>query len=558
MLFHYCVRDLALEYICICYNLDRESGEELDMNGGENNGSLVIKGAIILTIAGLLTKILSAAYRVPYQNIVGDIGFYIYQQVYPFYGMSVILATSGFPVIISKVMLDHGYEQSHRIRSKVMTVSLLYLLVIGLLLFLPLFRFSSEIASYMGDSHLSSLVKVTSISFLMIPFISIIRGYFQAEQDMYPTAISQVIEQGIRVTLILASSFFMLRMGFDLYVTGIGALLSSIIGSIAAFIFLFFYWLKKRSALNIKWNLSAPIRTKDILESLAKYSITIGISSLLLIFIQLIDALNLYSLLIHTGMEETLAKRTKGIYDRGQPLIQLGTVVATSLALSLVPVLAHAKVRKNREFIQEQIELSLKFCIIIAGGAAIGLMAIMKPLNIMLFTNSDGTIVLIVLSFSVFFTSVAITQFAILQGLGYTFFPVVAVLIGVGIKYIANQWLIQEISIIGAACSTVASYGIVVFLTSIYLLRKRYYFPSVKIFIKITFALLVMYSSLTGILHIIEGSFSFDNRLFASLVTIAGVVIGGVIYGLMLLKLHIFTNKELMNIPLINKAIKLK
>ena len=185
-------------------------------------------------------------------------------------------------------------------------------------------------------------------------------------------------------------------------------------------------------------------------------------------------------------------------------------------------------------------------------------MSIMKPINIMLFTNSDGTNVLIVLSFSVLFTSLALTQFAILQGLGYTFFPVVSVLIGVGIKYLANQWLIPEFNVIGAAFSTVISYGIVVFLTSIYMLKKRYHFQSVKTLIKVTFALLIMFFSLSASLHIIEGYMSLENRLFASLVALVCVVIGGGIYGLAILNLHIFTDNELLNIPIINKAIKLK
>ncbi len=60
------------------------------------------RGAIILTIASFVTKVLSAFYRIPYQNIAGDVGFYIYQQIYPFYGFCLILATYGFPIIISK------------------------------------------------------------------------------------------------------------------------------------------------------------------------------------------------------------------------------------------------------------------------------------------------------------------------------------------------------------------------------------------------------------------------------------------------------------------------
>ncbi|MDA6131309.1 oligosaccharide flippase family protein, partial [Escherichia coli] len=71
----------------------------------QTSGDL-FKGALILTIAALITKILSAVYRAPFQNIVGDVGFYIYQQVYPFYGIIIVLSTYGFPVIISKLYAE--------------------------------------------------------------------------------------------------------------------------------------------------------------------------------------------------------------------------------------------------------------------------------------------------------------------------------------------------------------------------------------------------------------------------------------------------------------------
>ena len=66
----------------------------------------LIRGTFILTIAALFTKILSAFYRIPFQNIVGDVGFYIYQQVYPFYAIAIALSTYGFPVVISKLYTE--------------------------------------------------------------------------------------------------------------------------------------------------------------------------------------------------------------------------------------------------------------------------------------------------------------------------------------------------------------------------------------------------------------------------------------------------------------------
>lgn len=73
----------------------------------KSNVLMLLNGAVILTLAGLFTKILSASYRIPYHHIAGDVGFYIYQQVYPLYGIILQISTYGFPVIISKLVSEH-------------------------------------------------------------------------------------------------------------------------------------------------------------------------------------------------------------------------------------------------------------------------------------------------------------------------------------------------------------------------------------------------------------------------------------------------------------------
>lgn len=66
----------------------------------------MMQGAVVLTVASFIAKVLSAFYRVPFQNFVGDEGFYVYQQVYPIYGIAMTLALSGLPQFISKIVAE--------------------------------------------------------------------------------------------------------------------------------------------------------------------------------------------------------------------------------------------------------------------------------------------------------------------------------------------------------------------------------------------------------------------------------------------------------------------
>lgn len=72
----------------------------------ENETNKLVKGALLLMLAGLISKVLSAGYRVPLQNLTGDIGFYIYQQVYPILGIALMLALYGFPSAVSKMTVE--------------------------------------------------------------------------------------------------------------------------------------------------------------------------------------------------------------------------------------------------------------------------------------------------------------------------------------------------------------------------------------------------------------------------------------------------------------------
>src|SRR3954469_7287569 len=123
-----------------------------------NQSKSLFRGAFILAIAALITKILSAVYRIPFQNIVGDVGFYIYQQVYPFYGLAMVLATTGFPVVISKLYAERRENNDQEKTRRLLFVAFIILQLLGLICFLILYLGADYIAFWMNDEQLAILL----------------------------------------------------------------------------------------------------------------------------------------------------------------------------------------------------------------------------------------------------------------------------------------------------------------------------------------------------------------------------------------------------------------
>ncbi len=134
----------------------------------------LVRGAFILTLASFLAKLLSAIYRVPFQNLVGDRGFYVYQQIYPIYGIAMTIALTSVPQFLSKLLVGQSpLEKRTQLRTYFS-----FIFGLSVLAWLFLLLTSDWLALGMGDRQLAPLIRVTSFTFLLIPFLSFYRGSF--------------------------------------------------------------------------------------------------------------------------------------------------------------------------------------------------------------------------------------------------------------------------------------------------------------------------------------------------------------------------------------------
>lgn len=520
------------------------------MDGKDTNQ--LVKGALLLTLAGLISKLLSAGYRIPLQNLTGDLGFYIYQQVYPLLGIALVLSLYGFPSAISKmtVELKNG-GKNLSFKSFYVPVFFLLLAINGVI-FLFLYFNAHQIAVWIGDPNLLNTYKYAAFVFLFIPFTALIRGVFQGSYQMKPTAYSQIAEQFIRVFIIIFAAMFVYFQIENIYNIGVGAAFAALCGALGALLILSFFFIKAKPIANSQFS----IPWKYYLNMILIFGMAAALNHMVLIVIQFADTFTLVPSLKEYGLPQTEAMKTKGIFDRGQPLIQLGTVLGSSFALAIIPTISKQKLKKDPGAFYQYIQSALAVSFYLAIGSTLGLVIIFPETNILLFQNDKGTATLRILVIAILLSSIAITAASILQGLGYIIRTAGFILIAFFIKWIANQVLVPILGITGSAIATVISL-LMLALMMLYTLKRK--LPNLKVEKQINwYALVIASTGMSVYLLIIDLLPTDSYSRFDLLAYIVFVVItGSIVYSVLLLRYRAFTKKELAMLPLAPLLIRI-
>lgn len=245
--------------------------------------------------------------------------------------------------------------------------------------------------------------------FLLLPMISLLRGYFQSYEETHLVGISQVVEQFVRVILIIGITFYVVSTNRSLYELGTLAALATIIGTFVAVIYLGIKFLLRKNSMETPTS-KIPFRqtAKWFFAGVFIYSLTYVLH---LIF-QAVDVMTMIPLLQEHGWSFEESKVQKGIFDRGNPMIQLGLVFGSSLAFALIPSLQSK--RKQGEAVQA-IQMTFLFSL----AASAGLIAIMPFLNPLFYLDQQGTTAIQWLMLLVFLLSLIITFSVLLQSTGY-------------------------------------------------------------------------------------------------------------------------------------------
>lgn len=414
-----------------------------------------MNGAVILTIAAFIAKVLSAVYRVPFQNMVGNTGFYVYQQIYPLYGLGMTLALNGLPVFLSKIIAETPAGLQRKVQQR------LFILLTGfsLAIFLALYLGANRIADGMGDRQLSGIIQAVSWQFLLVPFLSVSRGYFQGTFQMIPTAVSQVVEQVVRVAVILLVAYTYTTSKDSVYQMGAYAMSSAWIAGMAATVTMVIFMVSHHkkslfSAVMYPDPVSAPTY-RTLLKRLGTEGLVLCLLSAMLILLQLIDSFTLYNGLVQSGVTPAVARSIKGVYDRGQPLVQLGMVVATAFSSSLLPTLTTSVIERKTNDFNHIAKSFLRITTTIAAAATVGMIVLTPYLNHTLFGDKEGDVTIAIYVVSVFAASLIGAVNAIFQSRNQHRLAFAGLLLGLVVKSVLNTPLVVLLGTAGSSLGTV-------------------------------------------------------------------------------------------------------
>ena len=191
---------------------DRFDKEVID--GGEQHSQdmqkTLVRGATILAVAGIISKIFGAIFRIPLTNMIGAEGQSYYGVAYPVYQLFFAIATAGFPVAISRMVSERTARGDYINAHKSYKLSLKVSTALGIVSFAIMFFGAGAIARAYANPGAEASLKAVSFALLFTPIVASLRGYYQGRQNMRPTAVTEVIEQMVRVIvgLSLAYAFF--------------------------------------------------------------------------------------------------------------------------------------------------------------------------------------------------------------------------------------------------------------------------------------------------------------------------------------------------------------
>ncbi|MFT8391271.1 MAG: polysaccharide biosynthesis protein [Sporolactobacillus sp.] len=512
------------------------------------SASKMIRGTLILTISTFIAKFLGIFFVIPYQAMAGLEGTYLYAVAYTPYSIILSISTMGLPLAVSKFVSKYNalgdYESGKRLfRSGIVLMSLtgvdgFLVMFLGAPQFVALSKVSAG-----NFNHVVLVMRVCAIAILVVPVMSLMRGYFQGFQSMGPTAVSQLVEQIGRVGFILISSFIILKlMNGSVVTAAVFATFAAFIGAVAGFYVMLHYWVKRRAVIKKQEEAHQyrPHRYKMPLRGMYKELITyaipfVGVGIAMQVY-QLIDQMMANHYLVYGKVMRDAIVSDLTMND--QKMVMIPVTLATSLAVSAVPAVIVSYTKGDLNDVNDKITEALQLVLFLTIPASIGLSALGYQVHGLLYKIDPGSYPAIggaILTWyaptAIFFSLFQVGA-SILQGINHQRVTLIALSAGIIVKLLTNPICMKLLGGVGAVVATDLGYGlsIIIIMTAIRRATDYHFMSVANQTVHIIIYTMLMALVIVGILILFGGAGVPRSRALAAISIPLCIVVGILVY----------------------------
>lgn len=408
----------------------------------KNNNSFLIQG-MILAGAGIITRLIGIAYRIPVNNILGDEGQGIYGCAFSIYNIALLLTSYSLPLAVSKLVSARVAKEEYKNARRILKGALLFALIVGALVGILVFCFSDFIAgTIMSMKPSAYALRVLAPGLFIVAVMGVFRGYFQGMGTMIPTAVSQILEQIVNAVVSIIGASYLVEMGKKAaeyqtnpslpYAYGAaGGTLGTVSGALVGLIFLLilmklYYPTMQRQ---LKRDQSESIESyKQIYAVLFMTIAPVILSTAIYNINDTLDQGIFSNIMIAQGHTEKAATEFLGMFTgKYNTLIHIPLAMANALGASLIPSLTATVTNGTVKEVRAKINMVIRVVMLIAIPSCVAFITMPHQILSLLYVEGNIDIpanMLRIGAITVIFYCLSTVTNSILQGLNKMTAPV--------------------------------------------------------------------------------------------------------------------------------------
>ena len=534
--------------------------------------SKFLKGAFILTFGSVLSKVLGLFYVIPFEAMVGSTGGTLYQYGYIPYTIFLSFATAGMPLAVSKFISKYNALEEYAVGRKLFRSGLLLMLITGFLSFIILYSVAPVYAGFVSVGKdalpiedVTTVIRAVSFALIIVPFMSMIRGYLQGHEEMEPSAVSMVVEQIVRIAFLLGGVFVVLKLMDGDLVTAISiSTFAATVGAAGGLFVLLLAWKKRKPMLDelmLHDRGTVQISLLQIYKEILLSSIPFIFVGIAMPLFQQVDSLTFTRAMVSIGLD-SIARDALGVLNVfAQKLVLIPMTLATGFSMALVPSVTKAYVSGDNKLFRQQLDQAFQILLFLTIPAVVGMSVLADPVYSAFYSHDPlGTSVLQAYApTAILFALFSVTA-SVLQGINQQKFTVLSLLVGFLIKLSLNIPLIRLFETEGSIYATTLGFLAAVMINFVvisYFTGYRY-----KLVIRRTVLMSIITAIMAFIVWGIEAGLSLflstESRWQSIVILAVCAGIGGLFYAAASLKSKLAHRLFGSRIEALQRKLKLK